>query len=211
MKLTGVVVLVMLLCVGEARADSVLLGLAGGAGLPAGNFDEIAENGWHIGGTATWMLRPRWGFGVDVASLGLGGGPHPKAVEVGGTGSTFEPSVIQVTAHYLRLLDTRSSVTPWLKLGLGSYISKLRVEGGQIESDNSHQGFGLNAGIGASYAVGERWAIGVSGTYHHFQRKKVPPPDPAFIFFDDEDSGDLEATGVYTIDAMLTWGLTPRE
>lgn len=211
MKLAGAVVgVVLVLCVGEAHAGSVLLGLAGGAGLPAGNFDEIAQGGWHIGGTATWMYRPRSGLGVDVAYLGLGAGPDPKAVEVGGPGSTFEPSVIQMTGHYLRLVSTEGPVTPWFKLGLGSYISKLRVEGGQVTSDNSHQSFGLNAGIGANYTVGERWAIGISGTYHHFQRKKVPPPDPAFIF-SDEDTGDLEATGVYTLAATLTWGIAPSE
>jgi len=87
----------------------------------------------------------------------------------------------------------------------------MKVEGGQVDSPNRRQSFGLNLGIGVDFPIAPGWLIGMSSTYHHFQRMKVPPPGPTFAFLPDQERGDVEATGVFTIDVGLTWAFGNRQ
>jgi opacity protein-like surface antigen len=134
----------------------------------------------------------------------------PKRLVV--LGLVFAPSALQITACYLREFPTAGMALPWFKLGVGSYISEMKVEGGQVDSQNRTSRFGTNIGVGTDFAIGPRWQMGVSGTYHHFQRMKVPPPGPPTNFDPSHPppGGDFEATGVYTIDVGLTWRFGDR-
>jgi len=197
--------LLMTLGVRAATADSMWLGFRGGVAIPSGNFNEIANSGWDAGGTVGWMYNQHSGLGVDVIHHDWGGGPNPKAEAVGGPGAGFSPSALQITACYLRGFPTEGTAFPWFKLGVGSYASEMKVEGGQVDSHNRTQRFGANLGIGADFSIGPGWRMGMGATYHHFQRIKVPPPGPTFIFLPEEQGGDFEATDAFTIDVGLTW------
>src|SRR5262252_6947606 len=170
--------LLMTAGVRSAAAGPMWLGVRGGVGIPSGNFNETANSGWDAGGTVGWMYGQHSGLGVDVIHHGWGGGPNPKAEAVGGPGAGFSPSALQITAFYLRGFPTSGSAFPWIKLGVGNYASEMKVEGGQVDSDNRKQSFGVNLGFGADFRIAPGWLMGMSGTYHHFQRIKVPPPGP---------------------------------
>jgi hypothetical protein len=173
------------------------LGVRGGAGFPSGNFNEIANSGWDVGGTIGWMYNQHSGLGVDIVHHNWGGGPNAKAEAVGGPGAGFSPSALQVTACYVRGFPTEGSAFPWFKLGIGTYVSEMKVEGGQVDSPNRTNSLGANIGIGTDFAIGPGWQMGMSGTYHHFQRMKVPPPGPTYIFIPNQDGGDAEAPGLH--------------
>src|SRR6266568_4397795 len=107
-------VLVVVLFASSALADSTMssssstssgtwtFGINGGGSFPTGDYKDLANTGWNIGGQGDYWINSMWGVGVDVAYHASKASDDLNAAIVSdpafGTGSEAKWSTIQYGA-----------------------------------------------------------------------------------------------------------------
>jgi opacity protein-like surface antigen len=170
MKLKSVILCaaLMMFGVGAASASSTWLGVVGGAGLPTGDYGDVASTGWQFGVTGTRMVNDQWGIGGDIGyHMWNGSNDANAAAELAfGAGSEWKWSALQATGHAILAIPTQGKVSPYLRGGLGIYnvTSKLESPAGDTDASESKLGFNVGAGMNFASSGKARW--GVVGQYH---------------------------------------------
>jgi opacity protein-like surface antigen len=149
-------VLLALAVAGPAVAQA-RFSLGGGVTLPAGTFDDVAGTGWH--GMAAIGFQPAdfpVGFQVD-------GMYHRFGFEAAGLDADWQ--MIEGTANIVFAFNTseESTFSPYLIGGVGGY--NVKAVGDDVEGDDSDTNFGVNAGAGFDFDLGNIAAF-VEGRFH---------------------------------------------
>jgi opacity protein-like surface antigen len=149
-------VLLALAVAGPAVAQA-RFSLGGGVTLPAGTFDDVAGTGWH--GMAAIGFQPAdfpVGFQVD-------GMYHRFGFEAAGFDADWQ--MIEGTANIVFAFNTseESTFSPYLIGGVGGY--NVKAVGDDVEGDDSDTNFGVNAGAGFDFDLGNIAAF-VEGRFH---------------------------------------------
>lgn len=149
---------------GVSRAETNWVGLNGGVAVPMGDFGDVADRGFNVGASGTWMLAPAWGVGVDVGYYMWGGKDVPAGLDL-----NF--NAVQATGHFLFMAPSESTVKPWLKAGIGMYNFSGKLEGGGpgIDFDASESNMGFNVGGGINLKSSPTMSYGLGAGYHMIQ------------------------------------------
>jgi hypothetical protein len=108
---------------------SVEISLAGGAAVPFGDFNTIADPGFEATGMATFYVMPTLGVGAEGAYNSYG---------------TSDPDVDVTMVEFGafgKYLMMPGPVNPYLKAGAGIYSTK-------VTGSNSVNDIGINGGVG---------------------------------------------------------------
>lgn len=190
MKLKPAVLAVSLLAfaANAANAGSWSFGLNGGAGMPTGDFGNLAGTGWNIGVTTTSMVNEKWGFGADLGYHSWGASDDIEALL--GPGESYSLRGIQATGHAVLRVPTNGNITPYFKVGTGLYNLAEKLEDASGDLSNSESRFGFNFGAGMLFSTQGNMTWGFNGTYH------IAPADNNGI---DAD--------VFTVGLNMNWGM----
>ena len=161
MKLKSAILAVSMLAFGAgmAHAGSLSLGLNGGAGMPTGDFGDVASTGWNVGVNATNQVNEKWGIGADLGYHSWG-----AKEEVLSPGQDLSFSAIQGTGFAVMRFPTSGSATPYVKFGAGMYNVGFKSQ--NPDGDDSSSDFGFNFGAGMNFATQGNMSWGLGGAYH---------------------------------------------
>lgn len=167
-----------------AAKSSVGLGL--GTSIPIGDLGDAAGIGFHFGGEYDYMASDNLAYGGELAYHKLGS----KDVSVGTVSVNSEFSVIQYTVHGKYLMPAQGDMQPWLKLGVGMYSGKAKVESNVLgaSGESTSTDFGLNFGGGANWKINDSMGWGLKAAYHYI-------------------SSEGSAATMITLGAGLNWGI----
>lgn len=140
--------------------------LGGGVTIPSGTFDEAAGTGWH--GLAAIGFQPAdfpVGFQIDGMYNRLG---------FDAEGFDADWQMIQGTGNVVFAFNTSEESTfhPYLIGGVGAY--SLKPVGDDAEGADSETNFGVNAGAGFDFDLGNLAAF-VEGRFHAVFSGTVDP------------------------------------
>jgi opacity protein-like surface antigen len=154
--------------VGTANASSTWLGIQGGAGVPTGDYGDVAVTGFQFGVLGTHMVNDQWGFGGDLNYHMFNSSDEVNAAaEVDfGPGSEIKWNTIQGTAHVVMNIPTRGGVNPYLKGGFGLYNLGIKLVSPSGDTSDSESKFGFNVGAGMNFASSGKMRWGVNAAYH---------------------------------------------
>jgi opacity protein-like surface antigen len=176
------VALALLLPTPDARAQGFQFGPEVAVSIPTGDAGDVAELGFDVGLTGTYMVSPVVGIGGDFGYHSWAGSDdlneatdlllseymtlllgYPYVV----TGSEWSWSAIQMTLHMKLVAPTNGPVAPWFKGGLGLYNVKAKLEAlGESEAENESK-LGFNAGAGIDIGTASTTTFGIAAAYHH--------------------------------------------
>lgn len=165
-KVLPMVVLLLALAVPAAAAGNgeIIVGGAAGAGIPTGDFGDLADTGFSGGAFVDYMVTPNLGLGVDAMFHGPGGKESfintlPNSID----DVTFE--IMQFTAHGRWVFMPEQSVMPYAVAGGGVYNFKTNYHGTGLSDNTSTKG-GIFGGVGADYKLTSMIRIGAEGVWH---------------------------------------------
>ena len=182
----------LMLGAGAASAGSNYVGLTGGAGLPMGDYGDVAGTGWNIGASGTHYINDMWGFGADLGYHGWGASEDLESSLPSGDKISF--TALQATAHAVMAFQTSGNVRPYAKFGAGMYNLGLKYESATLgDADESESKFGYNVGAGMNFLTSSNMRWGVYGAYH-------------IIPVDDEDSFGTDLNFAQ-LGVNIQWGL----
>ncbi len=166
MKLKSAILAVSLLAfgAGAAHAGQWSMGLNAGAGMPTGDYGDIAATGWNIGGNVNNMVNNNWGFGADLGYHSWGVNKDLKATFA--PGDKLSLSAIQATAHAMYNFPVNGNAKPYFQAGLGLYNFRPKAESGGVSVSDSHSDLGFNFGGGMNFATQGNMTWGFGGAYH---------------------------------------------
>src|SRR5262245_36002418 len=87
----------LMLGAGAASAGSNYVGLNGRAGLPMGDYGDVAGTGWNLGASGKHYINDMWGFGADLGYHGWGASDDLESSLPSGDKVSF--TALQATAH----------------------------------------------------------------------------------------------------------------
>jgi len=156
----------------STSSGSWTLGINGGGSFPTGDYKDVANTGWNIGGQGDYWINSMWGVGVDAAYHANNGSDDFNAALVAdpafGTGSEVKWSTIQYGAHVAFMIPTQSSqIFPYLQGGVAGYNVKFKIDGGLQPGDESVNKVGFNIGTGVDFRATPVVNLGINGTYNY--------------------------------------------
>jgi len=113
---------------------SVEISAAGGASMPFGDFNTIANTGFGATGMATFYVMPTLGVGAEASYNSYG------------TASPDVDITIVEFGAYGKYIMMPGPINPYLKAGAGIYSSKMT-------GFNSTNDMGINGGVGLQVKV----------------------------------------------------------
>lgn len=190
LRVSIIAMLALLALAPAARAGTTQLGLVGGLGFPIGDFGDAASLGFHLGGTGTYMVSDRFGFGGDIVwhSHGVDDEFEEALAAASGVSVDVTLSTLQFGAHGVYVLPSGPVVQPFLKYGVGIYNGTAKVEAGAQSSDESEADVGFNLGGGVHYRGSGAIGYGGEVLYHYI-------------------ASDGDATTLITVSGKLTFGV----
>jgi hypothetical protein len=200
MKLKSVYLSLSLLVFGAVAANaqgSFRYGVDAGMSVPTGDYSDAASTGWHLGGTGTYMLNDRWGWGGDLMYHSWSGSDQLNAAmeSAFGPGSEFNWSAVQTTAHGMYRFPTMSNAKPFAMFGMGLYSvsGKLNSPSGDAHDSETDLGFNFGGGVDFMSTGNTNW--GLVGAYH-----MIPTGNNV--------GTDLNA---FTLGAHMMWGMPSHD
>jgi len=134
--------------------------LQGGMGLPNGDFGDIANSGWNIGGQGDYWMNSNWGLGVDL-------GYHSNsASDAAKTAGLDQVNIFNYGAHATYMIPMQGQFHPYLQAGLGMDNVSAKPVSGSSTSDNK---FGWNVGGGADFRATPTMDFGINALYNTAQ------------------------------------------
>jgi hypothetical protein len=128
-----------------------------GVSMPSGDFDNIANTGWGLGGSV--------GYGVGRNTMISGGVAFHHFGDQFIDGHT---NIVPITGSVDYGFNTRGRIRPWISGGLGVYDVSFEddIPGTGIVSDSEADfGFNFGFGIAAPLRSGNSWGAGFK--FHH--------------------------------------------
>jgi hypothetical protein len=165
-KVLPMAVLLLALAASMAAAGNgeIIVGGAAGAGIPTGDFGDVADAGFSGGVFGEYMVTPNLGLGVDAMFHGPGGSEsYINTLPFSIDDVTFE--IMQFTAHGRWVFMPEQSVTPYAVVGGGVYNFKTNYHGSGVSDNISTKG-GIFGGVGADYKLTSMIRIGAEGVWH---------------------------------------------
>jgi hypothetical protein len=180
-----------------AHAGSFWYGGDAGMSFPTGDYSNAASTGWHLGGTGTYMVNDRWGWGGDLAYHAWNGSDQLNTATeaVYGPGSSFKWTALQTTAHGMYRFSTMSSAKPFATFGMGLYSVTGKLDSPSGNAHTSETDLGFNFGGGVDFLTTGNMSWGLSGTYH-------------MIPTGNDVGTDINA---FALGAHMMWGMTTHE
>jgi len=170
------VALALLLPTPDARAQGFQFGPEVAISVPTGDAGDVAELGFDVGLTGTYMVSPVVGIGGDFAYHSWAGSDDlneatdlllSALVGFPVTGSEWSWSALQMTLHMKLVAPTNGPVAPWFKGGLGLYNVKAKLEVlGESEAESESK-LGFNVGAGIDFGTASTTTFGIAAAYHH--------------------------------------------
>lgn len=170
MKLSGWIVIAALAAsAGPAAASSTWIGVNGGVGLPLGDFADLADTGFQIGGSAEVEVSPMWSVGGEIGFMSFGGDSDVEDVLSFFYGESVDVSfrLIPITAIARLNFPTESNVQPFLRGGVGAYMGTSKIDGQSFSDDESSTDIGFNLGGGMTVASSGNVRFGGDVIYHY--------------------------------------------
>lgn len=191
MKLKSAVLSMALLAVGAgaASAGSWYVGGNVGAGIPMGDYGDVAATGWNAGLTATNVGNGRWGFGADLGYHSWNASDDVQDALL--PDESIKWNAMQATGHAMYRFPTQSHAKPYVKFGAGLYNLGFKYESDSGDLDESESKFGFNFGAGMQFATQSNMVWGFNGAYH--------------IVSAEDDLGT--DANVFTLGLNVMWGL----
>jgi hypothetical protein len=114
----------------------------GGASIPFGDFNSVAEPGFGVGGTGSFYLMPNLAVGGSIMWNSYGADSDPDNTSI---------SIWEFTGH-AKYLFMPGPVTPYAKGAVGIFMSKVSIDDptfGNVSDSSSDLGMGGGVGIQA--------------------------------------------------------------
>ncbi len=113
--------------------------------FPLGEFSDVADLGFGLGGEVKYLFNENVAFGFDISWYSFG--------------TDFDDVNVNVTPFLLSaeyLIPQTSGFTPYVGLGLGFYRIASKFEGFGINATTSFTDFGIAPTIGALYPLNDQ-------------------------------------------------------
>src|SRR5438132_4598565 len=134
-----------------------MLRVHAGLSIPSGDFDNVVNTGWGIGGSV--------GYGVGRNTVLSGGVAYHHFGDEAVDGHT---TIVPITASVDYGFNSRGRVRPWISGGLGVYSVSFRdFVPGTGEVSDSEADFGFNLGFGIAESMNSETSWGAGFKFHH--------------------------------------------
>lgn len=128
--------------------------LGGVLTLPMGDFGDAFKMGWRAGANVGYFV-------TDQIQVGATGAYSQNKVD--DTSSTDKLNIWQFGGFGKYMFKMQNpTIAPYVKAGVSMYNGKLSTTGSTGSTD-----FGINGGLGASFAVSPTASVFVEGAYHN--------------------------------------------
>jgi len=175
----------VILTAGAAAAGSYSISVAGGAGVPSGDFGQAYGTSWNLNGAVDYEISRLWGMGVD---LGYNTWNGKSAYEDGlaafselflgspaGTTADAKTTAFQYGVHATVTPPVVGPVHPFVQAGAGAYSLKETIElsdpNSPLNGDVSKTMLGFNFGAGVDFTAAPTVSVGIDGKYHYISSK----------------------------------------
>jgi len=146
-------------------------GIDGGGTFPTGDYKDLANTGFNIGGMADYWMNSTWGLGVNAAYHATNGSDDLNAALVAdpafGAGSEAKWSTIEYGVHATYLIPTQGQIAPYVQAGAAGYNVKFKIDGGLAPGDESVNKVGFNFGAGADFHATPVVNLGIGAKYYY--------------------------------------------
>ena len=161
-----------------ADAGGYALSLNSGAGIPTGDYGDVADVSWNVGAGADYSFNHLWGAGVDLGYHNWEGSDEYNAALAAfaeaffgaSPGTTMDASfrAFQYGAHGTFTPPIVGQVKPYLQAGIAGYSLREEIDSSDpfFSGDFSKSKFGWNVGAGALFSAAPTVSLGVDGHYH---------------------------------------------
>ena len=151
----------------SAMAAASEFGLNAGLALPMGDFADAAGPGFFGGATYTYHVEDMFGLGGDINYHRFG----KKSATVGAVSASNELSAVQYGVHGKYFFKLKTKEMPYIKVGLGMYSlsdkASATFNGVTRSETSSVSKFGISAGVGSDWKMGEKASWGIEALYHN--------------------------------------------
>ncbi|MCI0596447.1 MAG: porin family protein [candidate division Zixibacteria bacterium] len=132
--------------------------LGGVLTLPMGDFGDAFKMGWRAGANVGYFVTDQIQIG------GTGAYSQNKVDDTTGVGDAkFNIWQFGAFGKYMFKMQN-PTIAPYVRAGLSMYSGKVSVSG---SSSASSTDFGINGGLGVSFAVSPTASVFVEGAYHN--------------------------------------------
>ncbi len=187
-----------------AKGDT-WIGVQGGIASPTGDIGKEFKLGYDGSIFGTYGLTKDFGVGLEAgyfANKAKDDINNGLNTEFGVTGADAKISLIPITVigtYAIPMSDAKSM--PYVKLGLGMYLMKSKIDGIPSPVDTSFTKFGGNVQLGYNYEISPMYTIGLNVAYH-------------MVFAGDaikNDSGNNVNPSFFTAGINLNWGMKAKK
>jgi opacity protein-like surface antigen len=138
------------------------------------------------------MVTPAIGVGADFGYHGWGAKDEfidAANADFGVTDADITLSAMQFSGHGAYVFPmANEKVMPYVKVGLGAYSSKAKLEATGVDEEETSTDFGFNVGGGVNFEVSPMYAVGINAAFHQIQTEE-------------------EATNLITVGVNLLFGV----
>ena len=143
--------------------------LGGVLTMPMGDFKDAYKMGWRANGSVSYFVTDDIAIGATGAySQNKASDTYLAALQAADSTVTDASSkILQFGAFGKYMFKMQNpTIAPFLKAGVGFYNTKASVSA-STNSSASNTNFGINGGLGVSFAVSPTASVFVEGAYHN--------------------------------------------
>ena len=147
-----------------AKGDT-WFGVQGGIASPTGDIGKEFKTGYDGSLYGSYGVAKDCQLGLEVGYFAFKAKDDFNTAL--GTGADAKLSLIPITAFTTYSFPTGNAKSnPYVKLGLGMYMAKSKIDGITPAVDTTITKFGGNVGLGYNYEVSPMYTIGFNVAYH---------------------------------------------
>ncbi len=202
MKRIAITVCALALAASTAFAEKgdTWIGVQGGISSPTGDIGKTYKLGYDGSIYGTYGVTKDFGLGLEAGYHAFKAKDDFNTTinnDLGVTTADAKFSMIPITVigTYAIPMSSPKSM-PYVKLGVGMYLMKAKIDGIPTPVDTSMTKFGGNVQLGYNYEISPMYTIGLNVAYH-------------MVFAGDaikNDSGNNVNPSFFTAGINLTWG-----
>jgi len=158
-----VVLLIMPTANARVEKGDIIIGPSLQAGLPMGDFGDVAGFGIGIGGVGDYVIGDNLAVGADIVYNFFGSevsDEDAEGVDIKG------PKVLQFGGHAKMYFSPEAETNPYIFGGLAIYSVKQTVSAFGFSASATSSEFGFNGGGGAQFKAGESMRLAAQGHIH---------------------------------------------
>ncbi|MCX5801768.1 MAG: porin family protein [Candidatus Eisenbacteria bacterium] len=153
----------------ETTSSAWVLGLNVGYGLPMGDFGDAYDGGLTAGASVGYMFTGKYGLEVGMEWSKFAANDDLVAVLEALSGEDVEANFqfMPVMVDFVANFPMSSSVTPYLKGGLGMYFETAEITIADDTESDSESDFGFNIGGGVKFPISATALIDFGARFHN--------------------------------------------